>query len=229
MPDGTAYLTIEDEDYERIPKSEEEIQEEIDLVNERIAMAGVPPGSFEWEPDPYRPAVFGLFMDGDGHIWARLGYYREIVFEIFDTDGNHVASGDRHRGVGFDQLAEIRTGTGADADLIFWNADGSFSAACGNATRCIARFLMDETGRTALDLRTVLQRVLFEALKNVGGERGSIVVLDDSGRTVDATIVFGSQVQDNTWFPICVLSCNNNRSTRQPIVAGSNAYSHGSC
>jgi GAF domain-containing protein len=51
---------------------------------------------------------------------------------------------------------------------------------------------------TALDLRTVLQRVLFEALKNVGGERGSIVVLDDSGRTVDATIVFGNQVQDNT-------------------------------
>jgi len=51
---------------------------------------------------------------------------------------------------------------------------------------------------TALDLRTVLQRVLFEALKNVGGERGSIVVLDDSGKTVDATIVFGEEVHDHT-------------------------------
>ncbi len=50
---------------------------------------------------------------------------------------------------------------------------------------------------TALDLRTVLQRVLFAALENIGGERGSIVVLDDSGKTVDATIVFGSQVQDH--------------------------------
>ena len=42
---------------------------------------------------------------------------------------------------------------------------------------------------TALDLRTVLQRVLFEAMRNVGGERASIVVLDDNGKPIDATIV----------------------------------------
>lgn len=64
------------------------------------------------------------------------------------------AFGDRHRGVGFDQLAVIRTDPDADAQLIFYNADGSLSAACGNATRCIARHLMDETGATSLTLRT---------------------------------------------------------------------------
>ena len=46
---------------------------------------------------------------------------------------------------------------------------------------------------TALDLRTVLQRVLYEAIQNVGGERGSVVVLDDAGKAVDSTIVFGQQ------------------------------------
>jgi PAS domain S-box-containing protein len=51
---------------------------------------------------------------------------------------------------------------------------------------------------TALDLRTVLQRVLYEAMQNVGGERCSIVVLDDAGRAVDATIVYGSQVHEHT-------------------------------
>jgi len=62
---------------------------------------------------------------------------------------------DRHRGVGFDQLAIIGPGDGeADAVLSFLNADGSASATCGNATRCIARHLMDETGRAALTLRT---------------------------------------------------------------------------
>ena len=40
---------------------------------------------------------------------------------------------------------------------------------------------------TALDLRTVLQRVLYETIINVGGERGSIVVLDDHNKPVDAT------------------------------------------
>ncbi|MFD1914255.1 diaminopimelate epimerase [Halodurantibacterium flavum] len=64
------------------------------------------------------------------------------------------ALGDRHRGVGFDQLAVIDRDADADAALTFFNADGSLSSACGNATRCIARFLMDETGSQALRLRT---------------------------------------------------------------------------
>ncbi|HEY5728998.1 MAG TPA: GAF domain-containing protein [Anaerolineales bacterium] len=51
---------------------------------------------------------------------------------------------------------------------------------------------------TALDLRTVLQRVLYEALQNVGGERCSIVVLDDSGKAVDATIVYGKEIHEHT-------------------------------
>jgi PAS domain S-box-containing protein len=51
---------------------------------------------------------------------------------------------------------------------------------------------------TALDLRTVLQRVLYEAMQNVGGERCSIVVLDDAGKAVDATIVYGKEVHEHT-------------------------------
>ena len=51
---------------------------------------------------------------------------------------------------------------------------------------------------SALDLRTVLQRVLFQSLKNVGGERGSIVVLDEYGKTLDAAIVYGKQMHDHT-------------------------------
>ena len=64
------------------------------------------------------------------------------------------AIGDRHRGVGFDQLAVIEQGEDATADLIFFNADGSLSAACGNATRCIARHLLDELGVSHLTLKT---------------------------------------------------------------------------
>ncbi|HEY3344404.1 MAG TPA: GAF domain-containing protein [Anaerolineaceae bacterium] len=50
----------------------------------------------------------------------------------------------------------------------------------------------------ALDLRTVLQRVLFLSLRNVGGERGSIVVLDDHGVVVDSAIVYGVRVHSHT-------------------------------
>ena len=64
------------------------------------------------------------------------------------------AIGDRHRGVGFDQLAVIHTSSEADAELIFWNADGSKAGACGNATRCIAALLMDETHQDTITLKT---------------------------------------------------------------------------
>jgi diaminopimelate epimerase len=64
------------------------------------------------------------------------------------------AMADRHRGVGFDQLAVILPGENADARLVFFNADGSLSAACGNATRCVARYLMDRSGAQTLRLAT---------------------------------------------------------------------------
>ncbi len=50
----------------------------------------------------------------------------------------------------------------------------------------------------ALDLRTVLQKLLYAAIQNVGGERGSIVVMDDAGKPVDATIVYGKSLHEHT-------------------------------
>ena len=82
-------------------------------------------------------------------------------FVVLDGRARHVtvtpalamALADRHRGVGFDQLAVI-SDPGNAPHLTFYNSDGSLSAACGNATRCIARFLMNETGTTDLSLTT---------------------------------------------------------------------------
>jgi len=65
-----------------------------------------------------------------------------------------VRMADRRRGIGFDQLAVMGESDTADLHLTFYNADGSLSAACGNATRCIARHLMDETGRSEVVIAT---------------------------------------------------------------------------
>src|SRR5512142_2950425 len=50
----------------------------------------------------------------------------------------------------------------------------------------------------ALGLRTVLQRLVKAAMQHVGGERGSIIVLDDTGKPVDATIVYGTSLHEHT-------------------------------
>ena len=65
-----------------------------------------------------------------------------------------LALGDRHRGVGFDQLAEIRDVEGADFALDFWNSDGSRAGACGNATRCVSDYVMTGLGAQAVSLVT---------------------------------------------------------------------------
>jgi diaminopimelate epimerase len=73
------------------------------------------------------------------------------------------ALGDRHRGVGFDQLAELRDCDEADLALDFWNSDGSTAGACGNATRCVAWLVMRETGRDTVSIRT--ERGILHAVR----------------------------------------------------------------
>jgi diaminopimelate epimerase len=81
------------------------------------------------------------------------------------------ALADRHRGVGFDQLAVIEPDDQADLRLTFYNADGSLSAACGNATRCIARHEMEVRRLAALSIRT--ERGILQA-RDAGGGLTSI-------------------------------------------------------
>ena len=62
--------------------------------------------------------------------------------------------GDRHRGVGFDQLALLEPSASADVAVRFFNQDGGEAGACGNASRCIAALVADETGRNRVRLET---------------------------------------------------------------------------
>ena len=73
---------------------------------------------------------------------------------------------DRHRGIGFDQLVLMDEDPELDAHVRFFNADGSESGACGNATRCIARLISEETGKTRIAIRSA--RGVLRAVKGEG-------------------------------------------------------------
>ncbi len=66
------------------------------------------------------------------------------------------AIADRHTGIGCDQiiLIEPPRRPGADARMRILNADGSAAEACGNATRCVARLIAEETGAQRARLET---------------------------------------------------------------------------
>jgi diaminopimelate epimerase len=78
------------------------------------------------------------------------------------TAGLARAIGDRNRGVGFDQLAEITASDSADFGLVFWNSDGSQAGACGNATRCVADHVMRGLGVDRVTLTTARGALMAE-------------------------------------------------------------------
>ncbi len=53
---------------------------------------------------------------------------------------------DRRLGIGFDQLILIHESDEADTEISFFNADGGKALACGNGTRCVAKYLNKKSG-----------------------------------------------------------------------------------
>ncbi|MBU1662541.1 MAG: GAF domain-containing protein [Chloroflexi bacterium] len=51
---------------------------------------------------------------------------------------------------------------------------------------------------TAFDLSTLLQRVLFLSMRSIGAVSGTIIVVDDDGKPVASTIIYGADVLDVT-------------------------------
>jgi diaminopimelate epimerase len=74
--------------------------------------------------------------------------------------------GNRHLGIGFDQLAIIHDSPNSDVALTFYNVDGSTAGACGNATRCIAQYEMDRLNINSLSLTT--ERGVLAAIRSTG-------------------------------------------------------------
>jgi diaminopimelate epimerase len=84
-------------------------------------------------------------------------------FVVFDarkrplplSSAEALAIADRKLGVGCDQVIVIeKSVNGADAAMRVLNSDGSEVESCGNAARCVARVLMDESGRQSVSLET---------------------------------------------------------------------------
>ena len=65
------------------------------------------------------------------------------------------ALGDRHRGVGFDQLLTVEdpTGPGSIATYRIWNSDGTAAQQCGNGARCVAAWLVRDGAATTPTFR----------------------------------------------------------------------------
>ena len=65
-----------------------------------------------------------------------------------------IALANRHFGIGCDQILVIRPSRQADVFLQILNSDGSEAVACGNGTRCVADYIMQEFGCDQIAIET---------------------------------------------------------------------------
>ncbi len=87
--DGTQFLHIQDNDFQRVRKSKAEIQFEADKMNSiwSTVFGSTTSSNFEYVPNPYKPAISGMFVDHEERLWVQLGYYSRMVFRVYDMNG----------------------------------------------------------------------------------------------------------------------------------------------
>lgn len=97
------------------------------------------------------PTIPFVKMNGLGNDFVVVDGRAERV-HIAAEEARHLA--DREGGIGCDQVIVLEPSHTADVRMRILNADGSEVSACGNATRCVAWLLSDETGRRTVTIDT---------------------------------------------------------------------------
>ena len=93
-------------------------------------------------------------MHGLGNDYIYINCFLEKV----DTPSNlAIKLSDRHFGVGSDGLVLIEKSDTCDFKMSMYNADGSQAEMCGNATRCIGKYVYERklTNKTNISLETL--------------------------------------------------------------------------
>ena len=96
-------------------------------------------------------------MHGCGNDYI---YVNAMQHEVADPSGFAIRWSDRHKGIGSDGLVLIDkapAGESADFSMRIFNADGSEAMMCGNASRCIGKYLYERglTTKTEIRLHTL--------------------------------------------------------------------------
>ena len=68
--------------------------------------------------------------------------------------------------IGCDQLIFVNKSNKGDAEMEFYNSDGSISGACGNGTRCVAFLIFKETDKKVVDLFVGSNHLKSKILEN---------------------------------------------------------------
>jgi diaminopimelate epimerase len=113
-------------------------------------------------------------MHGIGNDYIYINCFEEVIEDASDLA---IKMSDRHFGVGSDGLVLILPSDKADFRMRMYNSDGSEAEMCGNATRCVGKYVYDNglTDKREITLET-LAGIKHLELKVAGGAVESVTV-----------------------------------------------------
>ena len=115
-------------------------------------------------------------MHGAGNDYI---YVNTLLYEVPNPEAAAIAWSDRHKGIGSDGLVLIGRSPVPEADfsMRIFNADGSEAMMCGNASRCIGKYLYERALTTQTQIRLLtLSGIKTLELKVNDGEVESVTV-----------------------------------------------------
>lgn len=93
-------------------------------------------------------------MHGCGNDYIYIDCFKETVT---NESALAVKLSDRHFGIGGDGIILIKKGTKADFEMVMYNPDGTRAEMCGNAIRCVAKYVYDNgyTDKTSFSIESM--------------------------------------------------------------------------
>lgn len=160
-------------------------------------------------------------MQGAGNDYVYVNCFQE---EVRNPEKVSKFVSDRHFGIGADGLILIRPSQRADFEMAMYNADGSQGEMCGNAIRCVAKYVYDHgmTDQTQISVDTLAgikylnltleQGTVSQVKVNMGApclKTSEIPVIADAQQAVNVPLEAGGKIYHMTAVsmgnPHCVL------------------------
>jgi len=114
-------------------------------------------------------------------------YFNVIDSQLPNPNELSVRLSDRHKGIGGDGIVLIGKSTVGDFSMRIFNADGSEALMCGNASRCIGKYLHDKhlTDKTTIRLETLSGVKILKLNLDPSGNVDTVSVEMGEGRLLD--------------------------------------------
>ena len=142
-------------------------------------------------------------MHGAGNDYI---YVNTLLYNVPDPEKAAIVWSDRHKGIGSDGLVLIGKSPIPEADfsMRIFNADGSEAMMCGNASRCIGKYLYERVLTTQTQIRLLTKSGIKTLSLHVSNGVVESVTVDMGKPVLEDENLFNPQIATSPSTPLAL-------------------------